>query len=159
MLIQEGNVRASLDMTMLHEDLSGALGWIWLLDREMADPEVFFRVTDEDAGGLFDTNQGFGLMTSEEREHNFGFDLKFATSYYSREAKKQAIIALYQLSIANPIFSQNPGALWGLLNKVWKAFSEDDLQAILPAPPAADVPKDPKEEWELMLSGDSEDVH
>lgn len=159
MLIQEGNVRASLDMTMLREDMSIMLGYCWALDRELADEEVFFRVTQEDAGGLYDVNQGFGRMTSEQREHEFGFELKFATSVWSREAKKQAIMALYQLSVQNPIVAQNPNALWGLLNTVWKAFGEGNFTDILPEPPELDQPRKPKEEDEMLLKGDADEVH
>ncbi len=57
MLIQEGNVRASLDMTMLREDMSRMIGYIWSLDRELADEEVWFRVNEDDAGGLFDVDE------------------------------------------------------------------------------------------------------
>jgi hypothetical protein len=159
MLIQEGNVRAQLDMTMLREDLSQALGYCWALDRELGDEEVFFRATGKDAGGLYDVDKGFGRMTAEQREHDFGFDLKFATSIWSREAKKQAIMALYQLSVQNPIVAQNPVALWGLLNKVWDAFGEKNFEEILPEPPEQDAPKTPQVEWELMLKGDMDQVH
>lgn len=159
MLIQEGNVRASLDMTMLREDNSNALGFIWELDREFSDDEVYFRVTGDDASGLYDVDQGFGRMTSEEREHEFAFELKFATSIWSREAKKQAVMALYQISVSNPIIAQNPFALWHLLKKVWTAFGESNFEEILPEPPKPDVPKDPKQEWELCLQGDTDDLH
>jgi hypothetical protein len=159
MLLQEGNVRASLDMTMLREDFSMALEHTWTLDREYADEKVFFRVTEEDAGGLFDVNKGFGTLTSEDREHEFGFDLKFATSVYSREAKKQAVLALYQISMQNPLIQQNPRALWVLLNRVWEAFSERNFRDIIPQPPDLDQPKQPKEEWALCLKGDADEVH
>lgn len=157
MLLQEGNTLVSLDMTMLREDLSTAIEYSWALDREYSDEEVFFRVTEEDAGGLYDLHQGFGTMTAEEREHGFDFELKFATSVYGREAKKQAILALYQLSIANPLVQQNPRALWLLLNKIWDAFGEKNFKAIIPQPPETDAPKQPAEEWALVLKG--EEVH
>ncbi len=159
MLIQEGNVRASLDMTMLRTDIGETVERVWALDREFADEEVWFRVTEDDANGLFDVNQGFGLMTSEQREHEFGFDLKFATSYYSREAKKAAMIALYQLSVQNPVLAQNPNALWALLNRVWDAFGEKNFRDILPEPPMPDQPRKPKEEEEMLLGGDADEVH
>ena len=159
MLIQEGNVRASLDMTMLREDNSQMLGYAWALDREFADPEVWFRVTGDDQHGLYDINQGFGLMTSEEREHEFGFELKFATTIWSREAKKQAVMALYQLSVQNPIVAQNPTALWAILNKVWEAFGEKNFRDIVPEPPEQDQPRQPKQEDEMLAAGDSDEVH
>lgn len=159
MLIQEGSVRASLDMTMLREDLSQMLEYVWALDREYSDESVFFRVTEEDAGGLYDVDKGFGIMTAEERNHAFDFQLKFATSVYSREAKKQALLALYQLSMQNPIVGQNPRALWVLLNRIWKAFGEDDFKAVVPEPPEVDTPKQPKEEWALALKGEDIEVN
>lgn len=153
MLLQEGNTRASLDMTMLREDLSRAIGYVWALDREYADEQVFFRVTDDDAPG-FDVDKGFGRMTSEEREHPFGFELRFATSIWSREAKKQMMLQLYGLSMQNPIVQQDPKALWTILNRVWESFGESGFQDVIPEPPHPERPKMPKEEWQLMLKGD-----
>jgi hypothetical protein len=159
MLLQEGNVRASLDMTMLREDMSQMLGYCWSLDRELGDEEVWFRVTGDDTHGLYDTNKGFGRMTSEQRNHEFGFELKFATSVWSREAKKAAVMALYQLSVQNPIVAQNPSALWAILNKVWDAFGEKNFGDILPEPPVQDTPRQPKQEEEMLAAGDADEVH
>lgn len=157
MLINEGNVRVSLDLNMLREDINRFVEYVWMLDREYADPEVFFRVTDEDAAELYDNDQGFGTMTAEERMHPFDFDVKFATSLYSREAKKAAMLQLYQLSLANPILQTNPRALWVLLNRVWEAFGEKNFADIIPRPPEVDAPKDPKEEWALLMKGEEVD--
>ena len=153
MLLQEGNVRATLDMMMLREDLSRAMGYIWALDREYADAEVFFRVTDDDAVG-FDVNNGFGTMTSEEREHPYGFDVRFATSVWSREAKKQMLLQLYGLSMQNPIVQTDPKALWTILNRVWESFGESGFQDVIPEPPHPERAKMPKEEWTLMMKGE-----
>lgn len=157
MLINEGNVRVSLDLNMLREDINRFVEYVWMLDREYADDEVFFRVTDEDAGELYDRDNGFGKMTAEERMHPFDFDVKFATSIYSREAKKAAMLQLYQLSLANPILQTNPRALWVLLNRVWEAFGEKSFAEIIPRPPEVDQPKDPKDEWEMLAKGDEVD--
>lgn len=154
LLIQEGNVRASLDMNMLREDLAAAIRYIWELDAEYADDEVFFRVTGEDSANLFDTNNGFGTMTAEERETSFSFDVKFATSVYSREAKKQAMLQLYTISMQNPIVATNPRGLWVMLNRVWEAFGEKNFRDIIPEPPETDTPKSPKIEWQEMLKGE-----
>ncbi len=156
-LIEQGNVRASLDMYMLREDLSVWLEYNWALDREYAPEGVFFRATEEDANGLFDVNSGFGAMSAQEREHNFDFQLKFATSVWSREAKKQQVMALYGLSMQNPLVQQNPKALWVLLNKAWKAFGEDNFEDVIPQPPDLDQPRAPKEEWADALMG--EEIH
>lgn len=152
MLLQEGNTRASLDMTMLREDFSRIIGYIWALDREYASPDTFFRVTGDDAP--FNLDKGFGKMTSEEREHPYGFELKFATSVYSREAKKQFMLQLYALSMQNPIVAQDPKALWTILNRVWKAFGEEGFADVIPEPPHPERPKMPKEEWQLMMKGE-----
>lgn len=159
MLLQEGNVRASLDMLMLKDDMSRILSFVWELDCEYADPEVFFRATGDDANGLFDTVNGFGSMTSEDRSHAFGFDLKFATSNWSREARKQIMMQLYTLSIANPIVQTNPRALWTLLNRVWEANGEKTFNAIIPEPPETDRPRSPKEEWTMLLAGEDVEVN
>lgn len=153
MLLNEGNVRASLDMTMLRDDLSEMLNYIWLLDREYGDEKVFFRVTGDDPKG-YDVRDGFGVMTAEQRDHSFSFDMKFATSIWSKEAKKQHMLQLYGLSMQNPIVATNPRALWTLLNRVWEAFSEEGFRDIIPEPPETERPKTPKEEWSLMLQGE-----
>lgn len=158
MLIEEGNTRVSLDMNMLRADLQQVLNYIWALDREYADDEVFFRVTDEDAGALFDADNGFGKMTAEEREHPYGFDLKFATSVWSREAKKQNLLQIYGLSMQNPLVATNPRALWVILNRIWEAFGEANFKDVIPEPPQPEVPKTPKDEWALMLKGEEVDV-
>lgn len=152
MLLQEGNTRASLDMTMLREDFSRILSYVWALDREYANPETFFRVTGDDAP--FDLNKGFGRMTSEEREHPYGFQLKFATSIWSREAKKQLMLQLYALSMQNPLVAQDPKALWTILNRVWESFGEHGFQDVIPEPPHPERPKMPKEEWALAMKGE-----
>lgn len=166
-LIEQGNVRASLDMSMLRDDLSQAVEYTWALDREFAPDSVFFRVTEDDANGLFDSDNGFGTMTTEEREHGFDFQLKFATSIWSREAKKAEWLQLYQVAIQNPLVQQNPKALWALLNRLWKAIGEDDFASIIPPPPDMDLPLDPKTEWAMVLKRedvkvnplDDDDVH
>ena len=47
----------------------------------MFAPEAeFFRVTEEDADGLFDVKDGGAWMTSEERGGRYDFDIRFATN-------------------------------------------------------------------------------
>lgn len=154
MLLQEGNVRASLDMSMLRDDMGRVLKYVWQLDREYADEQVFFRATGEDANGLFDTNNGFGVMKAEDREHSYAFDIKFATSVWSREARKAVMIQLYGLSVQNPLVMSNPRALWVLLNRVWEANGEKNFGDIIPEPPDTDRPKSAKEEWSEMMAGE-----
>jgi hypothetical protein len=110
-------------------------------------------VTGDDPVG-FDVNNGFGTMTAEDREHNYSFDLKFATSMWSREARKAVMMQLYSLSMGNPLVQMNPRALWTLLNRVWEANGEKNFADIIPEPPETDRPKTPKEEWIEMQSGE-----
>ena len=156
-LIEEGNVRISLNTTFLREDMSIITGRFWELDSQFAPEKVFFRVTEEDAKGLFDVAQGGAFMTAEERGGRYDFDLKFATSVWSREARKQNQIALYQVAMQNPIVLMNPIAQWELLNKIFSAMGDDNLSDIVQRPPDMGQPKQAREEWTLMLQG--EEVH
>jgi hypothetical protein len=158
-LMEQGNVRASLDHTLLREDLSRLLADLWALDCDMSEDSVFFRVTEEDAGGMFATTGGAAEMTSEERGGRYDFSLKFATSVWSKEAKKQERLQLYQLDLGNPLVAQNPRALWVILNDVHRAFGDDNFANIIPEPPDLGQPKNPKEEWALMLQGEETPVN
>lgn len=156
-LLQEGDIRASLELSALREDWGLILQHIWELCQDYAPERMFFRVTEEDADGLFDTKNGFGYMTADERGGRYDFDLKFATSAASKETKKQDTLALYQLDLQNPLIAQNPRALWMLLDKVHRVFGDDDFADLIPEPPDLGLPKNPREEWAMILQG--EDVH
>ena len=158
-LIEQGNVRASLDTMMLREDIRKIINHIWQLDTEFSPPSVFFRVTDDDANELFATKNGFGEMTAEERGGRYDFDLRFATSVWSREAKKQNQMQLYGLDMQNPLVVQNPRALWVITNGIHAAMGDDNFRDILPEPPDLGMPKNPKEEWALMLKGEDTPVN
>lgn len=156
LLQEQGNLRGQLDLTMLRDDMSLCLEHIWLLDREFSDAETFFRVTGEDADNVYETQDGFGSLNANERMHNFDFQLKFATSVYSREAEKNEMVALYNMSMQNPLVQQNPKALWELLNRLWKTAGKPGFSDIIPAPPELDNPRRPVDEWSLMLKGDQD---
>ena len=156
-LLSEGDVRASLEMNALREDWGAILTHFWELCQDYAPEKMFFRVTEEDASGLFDVKRGGSYMTSDERNGRYDFDLKFATNAWSKEQRKQDDLALYQLDMQNPLITQNPRALWMLLDKVHKAFGDDRFSDLIPEPPDLGLPKNPREEWTMMLQG--EDVH
>lgn len=161
-LIEEGNIRAWLDSTILREDMEQIIGDFWNLDCDMVpqtEPGLFFRVTEDQAGGLFDVRQGGAHMTPKEFGGKFDFRLKFATSVYSRQQKKQEFFMFYQAAMANPLVMQNPRALWVLLNKLAKECGIEDFSSIIPQPPDLDVPKQPQEEWTLMLEGEQVEVN
>lgn len=154
-LIEQGNIRLSLDIRAMKEDTNAFLNHVWDLDSSMSDGDTFFRVTEQDAEQLF--GGGKGKITMREREERYDFDIKFATSIWQKEAKKQEAIALYQLDLQNPLIASNPRALWASTEKVHRLMGDEGFSSVVPEPPASDVPKNPREEWTLCLQG--EEVH
>jgi hypothetical protein len=156
-LIEEGNVRAYLDSTVLREDFEQIITDFWDLDCDLApktEPGIFFRVTEQQANGLFDTKQGGAFMTAKEFGGKYDFRLKFATSIWSRQQKKQELLMFYQIAMQNPLIAMNPKALWSLTNRLANEFGIDDFDTMVPPPPDLDEPKTPDAEWNLMLEGD-----
>lgn len=158
-ILEQGNIRASLDTTVLREDVNLLAGHIWELDSELSPESVFFRVTEEDANGLFDVSRGGAFMTSKERAGRYDFDIKFATSVWSREAKKDDQLALYQLDIQNPLIATNPAALWKVTNNIHKAMGDDNFCDVIPEPPDPGLPVKPAAEWTKALQGEEFHVH
>jgi hypothetical protein len=156
-LIEEGNVRAYLDSTVLREDMERIVGDFWDLDCDLVpqnEPGLFFRVTEEQAKGLFDTKQGGAFMTPKEFGGRYDFRLKFATSVWARQAKKQELLQFVAVAMQNPLIAQNPAALWELTNRLAREFGVMDFSTMVPRPPELDRPKTPDEEWTEMLEGD-----
>lgn len=158
-LLEEGDVRASLEMSALREDWGAILTHFWELCQDYAPEKLFFRVTEEDAQGLFDVRNGGAYMMADERNGRYDFRLRFATSAWSKETKKQNDLALYQIDLQNPLILNNPRALWLLLDKVHRAFSDDRFGDLIPEPPDMGLPKNPREEWTLMLQGEDVKVN
>lgn len=156
-LLEEGNVRISLDTKVLREDMSLVLQHIWNLEYMFSPEEVFFRVTEEDADGLFPTEHGGAVLTLRDRDGRYDFRLEFASSVWSKEVKKEQALARYQLDLQNPIIVQNPRALWSTTRDAHEALGDPNFADLVPEPPTGDVPVDPKVEWTRMLEG--EDVH
>jgi hypothetical protein len=160
-LIEEGNVRAYLDATILREDFEQIIGDIWNLDCAFVpqvEPGLFFRVTEEQANGLFDTRKGGAFMTPMEFGGRYDFRLKFATTVWARQQKKQEGMAFYGAAMSNPLVQQNPKAMWSLLNGLAKNFNID-FADIIPKPADMDRPKTPDEEWTEMLEGQTVSVN
>lgn len=158
-LLEEGNVRISLDTKILQEDMAGVLAHFWELEYQFSPDEVFFRVTEEDADGLFAWKDGGSILSLEDRDGRYDFRLKFANSVWSRELKKQQALARYQLDLQNPLIVNNPQALWETTNDAHDALGDPNFADIVPKPPAPDVPIDPKEEWVKMLHGETVTVN
>ncbi len=160
-LIEEGNVRAYLDGTIIKLYMERFISDVWDLDCDLVpktDPGLWFRVTEEQASGMTDVVKGGAYMTAKEFGGRYDFKLKFATSVYAREAQAQKVIAFYQAAVMNPLIMTNPKALWVLTNKFAKAMGIDDFASIIPEPPDLDNPLTPDQEWTKMLEGE-DDVH
>ena len=157
MLLEEGNVRISLDTKVLQEDMAGVLQHFWQLEYMFTPAQTFFRVTEEDADGLFPTNNGASVITSEDRDGRYDFRLKFANSVWSKEVKKEQALARYQLDLQNPLIVNNPRALWRVTNDTHAVLGDPNFADLVPEPPAPDISIDPREEWVRMEQG--EEVH
>jgi hypothetical protein len=156
-LLEEGNVRISLDTKVLADDMSGVLTHFWDLEYMFSPEQTFFRVTEDDADGLFEVNNGASMLSIDDRDGRYDFRLQFANSLHSREMKKQEALALYQLDMQNPLIQQNPVALWECVNKAHEALGDPNFKDIVPRPPQPDLSIDPKDEWVSLLHG--EDIH
>lgn len=156
-LLEEGNVRISLDTKVLREDMSAVLSHFWDLEFMFSPEQTFFRVTEEDADGLFPTNNGAAAITSEDRDGRYDFRLQFANSVWSKEVKKEQALARYQLDLQNPLIVNNPRALWQVTRDAHEALGDPDFADMVAEPPAPDISIDPGEEWVRMEQG--EEVH
>lgn len=167
LLAEASNVRAYLDTEMVRQALRRQLRRIWDLDASFTSEATFFRVTEEEAGGMFETRGGGAMMTPEEFGARYDFDIKFATSLLSREARKQDELALYQADLTNPLIATNPAALWHVSERFHRAWGDSNFADVVPKPPDVGLPKTPQEEWTLMLQGeevmvnpmDQDDLH
>jgi hypothetical protein len=156
---ENANIRLGLDMLVVKEDFKEILQRIWMLDVEYAPESMFFRVTEQQAKGLFATEQDFAEMTAEERAGRYDFDIQFATSVYSREAKKETSMQLAQLTLGQQMVAMNPRAVWMVLDDLYKAFGRDNFASIVPKPPEQDLPVEAEEEWARALQGLDVHVH
>jgi hypothetical protein len=156
-LLEEGDVRASLDLSVLREDWGLILQHFWHLEQMYGNERTFFRVTEEDSGGMFDTARGGAYLSDDDREEDYDFDLKFATNAWSKETNKQNQLSLYQLDLQNPLVAQNPRALWLVLDKIHRAFGDDRFSDSIPEPPDIGLPVKPSEEWARCVQG--EEIH
>lgn len=153
-LLEEGDVRASLDTNALREDWSQIISHFWAMESMYGSPELFFRVSEDDGRELFAVERGGAFLSEEDRMGRYDFTLKFATNAWSKETQKQNQLALYQIDLQNPLVIQNPRALWLLLDKVHRAFGDDRFADVIPEPPDAGLPVPPKEEWTRLLQGE-----
>lgn len=155
-LLERGDVRVALDTTFLLLDFQNLLKRIWELCCMYAPEEQFFRVTGDNAEGLFETDRGFAKITAQERAGSFDFKLKPATGPHAKEAMKDDFMQLFALAMQLPMIQQNAWAQWKLCCKLFKTFGID-FGGMIPEPQKPEMSKPPNDEWLLMLQG--EDVH
>jgi hypothetical protein len=155
--LQEGSVRIALNTLVLREDMALVLQHFWLLEYMFSPKQTFFRVTEDDADGLFPVNDGGSMLEREDRDGRYDFKLEFATSLYSREMDKQRTLQRYELDLQNPLIAQNPRALWAVTRDVHEALGDPNFDELVPEPPEGDLPVNPKEEFSRLLHG--EEIH
>ena len=166
-LLEEGNVRISLDTKILREDMSLVLSHFWDLEYMFCPDQVFFRVTEEDSDGALQNSGGRvqtsgtsarssgSMLTIQERDGRYDFRLQFANSIASREATKEKTLARYQLDLQNPLIVQNPQALWEVTRQVHDVLGDPNFESLVPRPPQPDISIDPKTEWVSCLHGET----
>lgn len=153
-MMQAGDQRGELELILFSEDMATIVGEIWQLEQSLGNPETFFRVTEEEAGGLFDVAGGFSQLTAEERGSRYDFVLRFAPNYWEREQQKERTLMRYQLDLQNPLVVQSPHALWKITAEVHAALGDPNFGDLVPEPPDMGTPKKPQEEWTMLLQGE-----
>jgi hypothetical protein len=156
LLAEFSNLRSFLDSMFFREHLEAHLKHIWTLEQQFAPEGLFFRVTENDAPG---SNHGWKEMPPEAYGAGFDFTLKFAPSPWMKQAQEQKQLQLYGIDMQNPLIVQNPQALWRITNNVHKALGDDNFADLVPEPPDAGVPIDPKREWAMLQQGDLPEVN
>lgn len=158
LLLEAGNIRGKFDLRLLRDDLQKALKHIWLLMIENLPKQAFFRITEEDAQGLFQSRQGFASLDQADRDGSYDFDIKFATSTISREAQKERDLQLYQIDVGNPLIVNNPRALYRITRQLHRSFGDEHFEKAMPEPPDMELTIPTKEEHSNMLSGEDVEV-
>lgn len=157
LLLEQSDVRGAFDLRMLREAMRGALRHVWELAIAYLPEQTFFRITEEEAGGLFNVRQGFASLDAADRTGHYDFDLKFATSKVGKDAEKERQLALYQIDVGNPLILNNPRALYHITVQLHRAFGDEQFERLVPKPPDDELTLPPDEEHTMMLQG--EDVH
>ncbi len=154
-LLDEANVRFALDNRVFREDLTKIFKHFWELEIMFLPPRQFFRVTEEQAEGLFPVRDGGAHLEPRDKVGDFDFKLKLATSAHNKEVDRQRAMQLFSLDIQNPIVVANPVSLWKVTNRLHKAMGDENFEDVIPRPPEADRSKRPEEELTLLMQGEA----
>jgi len=154
-LIEEGNSRLAFDAHLTREDLRQLLNEFWELEADLAPDTLFFRVTEEEAAGLFDVRDGGSTMDRTDRTGEYDFDIRFATSAAGKAQRRNDQLALYQLDLGNPLIVNNPRAMWKITARLHEVMGDLNFQRLVPEPPEDDLPLKPNEEHVRILQGET----
>ncbi len=139
--------------------------------------QEFFRVTEQESGGIFRVNrtvggafitkdemqgrpigqqQGQDDTTTDEVVQGYDFDIEFAPLQHEQEARKAERMTLFQLDLTNPIVATNPAALRQLTVELHDEF---DIPIADLLPEVDEGPKSPQREWAMIQSGREVHTH
>ncbi len=146
LLQAESNVRLLMDIRLERESLRELLKRIWELDKEFVRDDIFFRVTEEEEGDV---------MTSEDMQGSYDFDIGPITSIANRQLDDQKLSQAFQMASGLGIQQ----ITIPLLGKILKSLGQGDVAKNLPDLEAAGPPMTPDEENIRTLQGEDVDPH
>ena len=146
LLQAESNVRLLLDIRLERESLRELLDRIWELDKNYLDEDIFFRVTEEPGGDV---------LTKEDMQGSYDFDLGPVTSISNRQVEDQ------KLSQALALAGQlgQPQIAIALMKKILERLNQNDIAAMLPNIKEMAPAKNPEDENVLIYQGQDVDPH
>lgn len=150
-LLQESNARMDLDMQFLAQDMSAWFKHIWQLWCTKADPNIVFRVTEQDLGDATGSAKMFEMP--EERAGRYDFRLRFAPGPMEVGATREDVITAYQLGLQNPLVMQSPRAMYRLTMAVLRVLKMEEVASEVVEPPD-NTPMPPDRENSMMLQGE-----
>jgi hypothetical protein len=154
LLAEQSDTRSWIDMFFLRQPFGRLFRNLWEMWVSFGKDEVFFRITEEEADGLFELRDGGSYMTAEEFAGRYDFTVKFATSAASKQSKKQESFEMFQADMSTPLVQQDARAQWSALNRLHRAMGDDKFSDVVPEPPEMDRPARPQEEHAKMQQGE-----
>lgn len=158
-LLQQGEIRADLDVLTFSADAERLIDEFWQLEQCFGDEQTFFRVTEEESGGLFPVQKGGAWLEQPDRDGRYDFKIKFAQSKWTKQAAAERLTQLYELLMANPLAMTAPQLVAEATRELCRALGFPELAKLVPAPPMQDMPREPRDEWAAMQAGDDVDPH
>jgi hypothetical protein len=158
-LLQEGNVILSLDKTVLEEDMTQILAHFWQLEYAFASEETFFRVTEDDADGLFPVNNGGSMLSMKTVTGAMTSALNSLIPFGAEKRRKSEFSVGISLTSRTRSLPRIPVALWEVTRQAHEALGDPNFEDMVPKPPQPDMPIDPKVEWTMMLQGETVHVN